>query len=110
MTNSVHTIENHFKACGTPIFQVENQFADWQAFTIVRFPPEEGTHMNASLSHLPLSPSRASDQRRLSPVFVGEAPVDRAKQRRESALSHQEALREQVPHPIDEISSNTDVD
>uniref|UniRef100_A0A3B4UNE3 Centrosome and spindle pole associated protein 1 n=1 Tax=Seriola dumerili TaxID=41447 RepID=A0A3B4UNE3_SERDU len=47
----------------------------------------------------PLRPSRcteATDQYRASPLDVGEFPVDKSKQRKESALSYQEALRQQI--------------
>ncbi|XP_040922248.1 centrosome and spindle pole-associated protein 1 [Toxotes jaculatrix] len=47
----------------------------------------------------PLGPSRhteATDQHRASPLGVGELPTDKSKQRRESALSYQEALRQQI--------------
>ncbi|XP_030253670.1 centrosome and spindle pole-associated protein 1 isoform X2 [Sparus aurata] len=44
----------------------------------------------------PLRPAEATDQRRSSPLHVGELPEDKAKQRRESALIYQEALRQQI--------------
>ncbi|XP_073344164.1 centrosome and spindle pole-associated protein 1 [Pagrus major] len=44
----------------------------------------------------PLRPAEAIDQHRSSPLHVGEFPEDKAKQRRESALIYQEALRQQI--------------
>ncbi|XP_036934487.1 centrosome and spindle pole-associated protein 1 isoform X2 [Acanthopagrus latus] len=44
----------------------------------------------------PLRPAEATDQHRSSPLHFGELPEDKARQRRESALIYQEALRQQI--------------
>lgn len=45
---------------------------------------------------------RATEQQisMMSPLRVGELPVDKSKQKRESAISYQEALRQQVQYHI----------
>ena len=52
------------------------------------------THAFSSI--VTLSARRAADGHRVAALDVGELPVDMSKQRRESALSYQEALRQQV--------------
>ncbi|XP_039983478.1 centrosome and spindle pole-associated protein 1 [Xiphias gladius] len=51
---------------------------------------------NPSQNPPPLRPSRRTESHRASPLDVGELSVDKFKHRRESALSYQEALRQQI--------------
>ncbi|KAM9337207.1 centrosome and spindle pole-associated protein 1 [Symphorus nematophorus] len=61
-----------------------------------RNPLDPNLPYNQSIVLPPSSFKGAPDQLRSSPLGVGELPVDRSKQRRESALSYQEALRQQI--------------
>lgn len=60
--------------------------------------PEEGPHCKLTVClylHC-LFASRATDNHRASPLFIGELFVDNSKQRRAIAINYQEALRQQV--------------
>lgn len=61
---------------------------------LLDFPPEEGSQCKRTV----FPPHRATDQPIVPPYAVGELPADNSQWRRQKALSHQEALRQQVPH------------
>lgn len=89
--------------CCIPILYTENQFAECKCLHLCIFLSSRrglSLHvLSVPPAHLPLhhfslclSASRVPDQHRSSPLDF----EDKSKQRRENALSYQEALRQQV--------------
>ncbi|XP_071341370.1 centrosome and spindle pole-associated protein 1 [Trachinotus anak] len=69
----------------------QNDLPEWvQQSGNIQSPPQKPPPL------IPSHCTEAAGQYRASPLDVGEFPVDKSKQRRENALSYQEALRQQI--------------